>query len=205
MTAHREGHTWHDGKAQTSSTCRGNPITRIVGSLGIYTKIDFKGQGGSPSATAPRRSSAATASFMKGKDPRATRTSSPAASAASAVTTTRTCSVYNQNMGLRGTAAAPRRVDHQPRRGRGVHVRPQTSSRRTWVGGRLSASGWSARPTLACLSAPNSTEAHRHRGPSTATGPSATHSCARLKPARGRVLPRGAPGVPGPTARDVSA
>ena len=39
-----------------------DPITRIVGSLGIYTKIDFKQNGRSPSATAPRRSSAATAS-----------------------------------------------------------------------------------------------------------------------------------------------
>ena len=39
-----------------------DPITRIVGSLGIYTKIDFGNQRRSPSATAPRRSSAATAS-----------------------------------------------------------------------------------------------------------------------------------------------
>ena len=38
-----------------------DPITRIVGSLGIYTKIDF-GKGRWPSATAPRRSSGATAS-----------------------------------------------------------------------------------------------------------------------------------------------
>jgi hypothetical protein len=38
-----------------------DPITRIVGSLGIYTKIDFA-NARSPSATAPRRSSAATAS-----------------------------------------------------------------------------------------------------------------------------------------------
>ncbi len=38
-----------------------DPITRIVGSLGIYTKIDFT-HGRSPSATAPARSSAATRS-----------------------------------------------------------------------------------------------------------------------------------------------
>jgi hypothetical protein len=38
-----------------------DPITRIVGSLGIYTKIDFA-KPKSPSATAPRRSFAATAS-----------------------------------------------------------------------------------------------------------------------------------------------
>ena len=39
-----------------------DPITRIVGSLGIYTKIDFEQSRRSPSATAPRRSSAATRS-----------------------------------------------------------------------------------------------------------------------------------------------
>ena len=38
-----------------------DPITRIVGSLGIYTKIDWANKT-SPSATARRRSSAATAS-----------------------------------------------------------------------------------------------------------------------------------------------
>jgi hydrogenase large subunit len=38
-----------------------DPITRIVGSLGIYTKIDFANREVA-SATAPRRSSAATAS-----------------------------------------------------------------------------------------------------------------------------------------------
>ena len=38
-----------------------DPITRIVGSLGIYAKIDFK-QKEVASATARRRSSAATAS-----------------------------------------------------------------------------------------------------------------------------------------------
>jgi hydrogenase large subunit len=37
-----------------------DPITRIVGSLGIYTKIDFSAR--SPSATALRRFFAATAS-----------------------------------------------------------------------------------------------------------------------------------------------
>ena len=39
-----------------------DPITRIVGSLGIHTKIDFANQRSGPSATARRRSSAATAS-----------------------------------------------------------------------------------------------------------------------------------------------
>ena len=54
--------------AKRSSTGKSNlvemnwdPITRIVGSLGIFTKIDF-GARKVPSATAPPRSSAATAS-----------------------------------------------------------------------------------------------------------------------------------------------
>ena len=63
-----------------------DPITRIVGSLGIHTEIDFTNQ---------RVNKCYSTSmvfrgfdiFMKGIDP-ATRTSSPAASAGSAVTTT---------------------------------------------------------------------------------------------------------------------
>ncbi len=39
-----------------------DPITRIVGSLGIFTKIDFENGAWSPSVTAPRRSFAAIAS-----------------------------------------------------------------------------------------------------------------------------------------------
>ena len=39
-----------------------DPITRIVGSLGIYTKIDFEQPASSPNATARHRSSAVTAS-----------------------------------------------------------------------------------------------------------------------------------------------
>lgn len=63
-----------------------DPITRIVGSLGIYTKIDFKQK-----VVAECHSTSSIfrgySVFMKGKDPR-TRTSSRAASAESAVTTT---------------------------------------------------------------------------------------------------------------------
>ena len=38
-----------------------DPITRIVGSLGIYTKIDFEKRKVAECKSAPRRSSAATA------------------------------------------------------------------------------------------------------------------------------------------------
>ena len=50
-----------DGDAKRLVEMSWDPITRIVGSLGIYTKIDFANRR-SPSATARRRSSAATAS-----------------------------------------------------------------------------------------------------------------------------------------------
>ncbi len=78
----------------------------------------------SSSATARRRSSAATRIFMKGKDPRDAH-----------FITSRICGICGDNHatcsclraehGLRRQAAAPRRVDRQPRRGRRVHVRPQ--------------------------------------------------------------------------------
>ena len=64
-----------------------DPITRIVGSLGVYTKIDFKQR-----VVSECRSTSSIfrgySIFMKGKDPR-TPTSSPAGSAASAATTMR--------------------------------------------------------------------------------------------------------------------
>src|SRR6202035_547818 len=82
-----------------------DPITRIVGSLGIYTKIDFKAK-----RVAECHSTSSIfrgySIFMKGKDPRDVLGLRP-------------------EHGLRRPAAAPRRVDPQPRRGRGVHVRPQ--------------------------------------------------------------------------------
>ena len=100
-----------------------DPITRIVGSLGIHTKIDFKQK-----RVAECYSTSSVfrgySIFMKGKDPRDAH-----------FITSRicgicgdnhaTCSVYNAEHGVRREAAAPRRVDHQPRRGRRVHVRPQ--------------------------------------------------------------------------------
>ncbi len=63
-----------------------DPITRIVGSLGIHTKIDFKQK-----RVAECYSTSSVfrgySVFMRGKD-LATPTSSPAASAGSAATTT---------------------------------------------------------------------------------------------------------------------
>ena len=100
-----------------------DPVTRIVGSLGIYATIDFKQK--------EVRECHSTSSifrgyslFMKGKDPRDAH-----------FITSRicgicgdnhaTCSVYNQNMAYGVAPPHLGRVDHQPRRGRRVHVRPQ--------------------------------------------------------------------------------
>ena len=100
-----------------------DPITRIVGSLGIFTKIDFENR-----EVAECHSTSSIfrgySIFMKGKDPRDAH-----------FITSRicgicgdnhaTCAVYAQNMAF-GIKPPPHgRVDHQPGRSRRVHVRPQ--------------------------------------------------------------------------------
>ena len=90
-----------------------DPITRIVGSLGIYTKIDFDNR-----EVVECHSTSSIfrgySIFMKGKDPRDAH-----------FITSRICGICGDNHchllllraehGLRREAAAPRRVDHQPR------------------------------------------------------------------------------------------
>jgi hypothetical protein len=137
-----------------------DPITRIVGSLGIYTKIDFKAK-----RVAECHSTSSIfrgySIFMKGKDPRDAH-----------FITSRicgicgdnhaTCSVYNQNMAY--------------------GVRPPHLGE--WIINLGEAAEYMfdhARPTRACLNA--RTRPRRRTRPSTATGPSAT-SCARLTRSR---------------------
>ena len=100
-----------------------DPITRIVGSLGIFTKIDFDAK-----KVAECHSTSSIfrgySIFMKGKDPRDAH-----------FITSRicgicgdnhaTCATYAQNMAFGVQAAAHRGMDRQPRRGRRVHVRSQ--------------------------------------------------------------------------------
>ena len=84
------------GQVRPSSRWRGIPITRIVGSLGIYTKIDFK-QKKVAECYSTSSIFRGYSIFMKGKDPRDAH-----------FITSRicgicgdnhaTCSVYNQNM-----------------------------------------------------------------------------------------------------------
>ena len=133
-----------------------DPITRIVGSLGIYTKIDFANREGRWSATARRRFSAATASSCRART-RATRTSSPAASAASAATTTPPA----PSMRRTWPTASSRR--HWPN-GSSTSAKPPntcsttTSSRTTWSAW-TSANRWSRRPIPACGKRRTKTEA----------------------------------------------
>ena len=100
-----------------------DPITRIVGSLGIFTKIDFDNR-----QVAECYSTSSIfrgySVFMKGKDPRDAH-----------FITSRicgicgdnhaTCAVYAQNMAFGVKPTAARRVDPQSRRSRRVHVRSQ--------------------------------------------------------------------------------
>ena len=100
-----------------------DPITRIVGSLGIFTKIDFDNR-----EVAECHSTSSIfrgySIFMKGKDPRDAH-----------FITSRicgicgdnhaTCASYAQNMAFGVAPAGPGRVDRQSRRSRRVHVRPQ--------------------------------------------------------------------------------
>ena len=97
-----------------------DPITRIVGSLGIFTKIDFENK-----EVAECYSTSSIfrgySIFMKGKDPRDAH-----------FITSRicgicgdnhaTCACYAQNMRLAQTRRPHGRVDHQPWRSRRVHV-----------------------------------------------------------------------------------
>ena len=93
-----------------------DPITRIVGSLGIYTKIDFKNR-----QVAECFSTSSIfrgySIFMKGKDPRDAH-----------FITSRICGICGDNHatcavlcpehGLRHQDPRTRRLDHQPGRGR---------------------------------------------------------------------------------------
>ena len=99
-----------------------DPITRIVGNLGIYTKIDFDSRE-VVSCKATSSLFRGYSVFMKGKDPRDAH-----------FITSRICGICGDNHavcsllraadGLRRQAAAAGRVDRQPRRGRRVHLRP---------------------------------------------------------------------------------
>ena len=106
-----------------------DPITRIVGSLGIHTKIDFANR-----QVVECRSTSSIfrgySIFLKGKDPRDAH-----------FITSRICGICGDNHAtcacmprIWHSASVPsrdRRVDHQPRRSGRVHVRSQSLSRQS--------------------------------------------------------------------------
>ncbi len=99
--------------------------------------------------------------------------------------------------GLRGAPAGARRVDHQPRRGRRVHVRPQHLPGEPGRGGLLRADGQGDQPGRA-----RAGEQHRGAARRRSRLPDHRRHHAGAQPARGRLLPRGAAGQP-VDARDV--
>ena len=166
-----------------------DPITRIVGSLGIYTKIDFDNR-----QVAECHSTSSIfrgySIFMKGKDPRDAH-----------FITSRICGICGDNHATCATtrrtwpsASARRhgRVDRQPRRGRRVHVRPQhlpgQSGRR-----RLLRDRWSRRPTRACWEKAENDRGAARRRPRL---PHHRRHHAALNPVHRRVLPRDPAGQP---------
>ena len=123
MSIERTGRKAHSRSPRKLVEMTWDPITRIVGSLGIYTKIDFENR-----EVAECHSTSSIfrgySIFMKGKDPRDAH-----------FITSRicgicgdnhaTCAVYAQNMAFGVRPPAIGRMDRQPRRGRRIHVRPQ--------------------------------------------------------------------------------
>ena len=150
-----------------------DPITRIVGSLGIYAKIDFKQK---TVARVPQHvvDLPRLQHLHEGQG--------PARRALHHQPDLRHLRRQPRDLlGLQPEHGLRRRSRRTSASGSSTSARPPstcsttTSSRRTWSGW-TTASGWSRRPTPACSSGPT---APRRRTPATtATGPSAT-SCAR--------------------------
>ena len=194
-TTSRKPRTHRDREDPASSRW---PGTRSPGSSAASgsTRRSTSRSSGWPSATRTSSIFRGYSIFMKGKDPRDAH-----------FITSRicgicgdnhaTCSVYNQNMAYGVRAAAPRRVDHQPRRGRRVHVRPQHLPGEPGRGGLLREDGRGDQPGRAGAGQPHRVAARRrprlqdHR-----------RHHAGAQPVHRRVLPRGAAGQP-VHARDV--
>ncbi len=163
-----------------------DPITRIVGNLGIYTKIDFDNQRGrvvqEHVVAVPRLQR-----VHEGQGP-ARRALHHQPHLRHLRRQPRRLLDVRAEHGLRGQDAAARRVDRQPRRGGRVHLRPHRSSRTTWCSW-TSASRWSGTRTRACWTRPR-----RPRRPH-AERPRLPHDRrhhAVVQPVHGRDVPRGA-------------
>ena len=163
-----------------------DPITRIVGSLGIYTKIDFANR-----QVAECHSTSSIfrgySIFMKGKDPRDAH-----------FITSRicgicgdnhaTCACYAQNMAFGIRPPRDGRVDRQPRRGGRVHVRPQHLPGQPGRRRLLRADGQGDQPERLG----EGQARPRPRTPPTARLPHDRRHHDGAQPVHRRVLPRGA-------------
>ena len=166
-----------------------DPITRIVGSLGIYTKIDFgTGQGRRVPqhvVDLPRLQH-----LHEGQGP-ARRPLHHQPHLRDLRRQPRHLLVLRAEHGVRRAPAGARRADRQPRRGRRVHVRPQHLPGEPGRGRLLREDGRRDQPRRARAGQP-------HRGartpPTTATRRSAT-SCGRStrSPASSTARPAGQP------------
>ena len=162
-----------------------DPITRIVGNLGIYTKIDFK-QKEVVSCKSTSSMFRGYSVFMKGKDPRDAH-----------FITSRICGIcgdnhavcsqYAQNMAYGVKTPAARRVDREPRRGGRVRLRPHDLPGQPGLRGLLRADGQGDQSERA-------REGREGRGPARrrARVPHDRRHHALVQPVHGRDLPRGA-------------
>ena len=135
-----------------------DPITRIIGNLGIYTKIDFDNR-----EVVECKSTSSLfrgySVFMKGKDPRDAH-----------FITSRicgicgdnhaTCSVYAQNMAYGIKTPPLAEWIYQPRRSRRVHVRPLDLPGQPGVRRLLRADGQGDQPERCWRSAENTAAPH---------------------------------------------
>ena len=163
----RDGRAWHarTGQARRPASIvdmAWDPITRIIGNLGIYTKIDFDNRE-VVSCKATSSLFRGYSVFMKGKDPRDAH-----------FITSRICGICGDNHAACSVLRAEHGLRHQDRRrwpsGSSTSARrPSTcsttsSSRTTWCSS-TSASRWSRRPTRACWQKAEKTAAPRRRHP----------------------------------------
>ena len=163
-----------------------DPITRIVGNLGIYTKIDFDNrevvvvQGDVVAVPRLQR-------VHEGQGP-ARRALHHQPHLRHLRRQPRGLLVLRAADGLRGQAAAAGRVDRQPRRGGRVHLRPHHLPGQPGVRGLLRADG-AGRRTRPCWAKAEKAEApHAER----ARLPHDRRHHALLQPVHGRDVPRGA-------------
>ena len=173
-----------------------DPITRIIGSLGIHTKIDFANR--QVAECQQHLVDLPRLQRLHARQGPARRPLHHQPHLRHLRRQPRHLRRLRAEHGLRRQPALARRVDHQPAARRPSTCSTTTSSRTTWWAW-TSASRWCGRPTRACWRAAETTPAphgdrHGYR--------TIADIMRALNPFSGRPLPRGAADEP-PGARDV--